>query len=82
MLVLGSLAFAVWVGRPSAASYSSRLILIPLLLAVLGTVDTFRCLQRRWSLYHASVVILIYADIMALAMILFLLLYPNFHWIL
>ena len=31
---------------------------------------------HRWSLYHGAVVVLIYMDIMALCMILFLLLYP------
>ncbi|HXC94101.1 MAG TPA: hypothetical protein VNU92_00290 [Edaphobacter sp.] len=57
------------------------LIALPLLGAVAGTVDTVRCMQRRWSLYHGGVLLLIYMDLMALCMILFLLLYPYAHWI-
>jgi hypothetical protein len=41
-----------------------------------------RCLQHRWSFYHGAVVLLIYMDIMALCMILFLLLYPYGKWLL
>jgi hypothetical protein len=50
--------------------------------AALGTWDTIRCLQRRWSFYHGAVVVFIYMDIMALCMILFLLLYPYGRWLL
>ena len=53
---------------------------LPALFAVVGTVDTVRCMQRRWSLYHAGVVLLIYMDLMALFMIFFLFLYPYAHW--
>jgi hypothetical protein len=45
-------------------------------LACLGTVDTIRCIQRRWNLYHAGVILCIYADLMALGMIFFFLIYP------
>jgi hypothetical protein len=61
---------------------ASLKLLIPTLLAMLGTGDTIRCLQHRWSLYHGAVVVLIYMDIMALCMILFLLLYPYGRWLL
>ena len=46
-----------------------------------GTADTVRCMQRRWSFYHGGVILLIYMDLMALCMILFLLLYPYALWI-
>ena len=46
-----------------------------------GTWETSRCLRRRWSLYHGSVMLLLYADILALALIFFLLLYPYAHWL-
>jgi hypothetical protein len=62
--------------------HASMLLLIPTAVASLGTWDTIRCLQHRWSLYHGAVVILIYMDIMALCMILFLLLYPYGQWFL
>jgi len=37
-----------------------------------GMVETARCLKRRWSLYHAGVLILLYSELMILAMVLFL----------
>lgn len=44
-----------------------------LLAAAWGMADTARCLQRRWSLYHAGVLILLYADLLILAAIVALL---------
>jgi hypothetical protein len=80
-LVLGSLLLAFMLcGFPE--DRASLKLLIPTLLAALGTGDTIRCLQHRWSLYHGAVVVLIYMDIMALCMILFLLLYPYGRWFL
>lgn len=35
-----------------------------------GMVETARCLRQRWSLYHAGVIILLYAELMILAMVL------------
>jgi hypothetical protein len=67
-------------GFPEA--HPSLKLLVPTLIATLGTFDTMRCLQARWSFYHGAVVILIYMDIMALCMILFLLLYPYGQWLL
>jgi hypothetical protein len=57
------------------------LLVLPALAAIAGTADTVRCMQRRWSLYHGGVLLLVYMDLMALCMILFLLLYPYAHWI-
>ncbi len=37
-----------------------------------GMVETARCLRARWSLYHAGVLILLYSELMILAMVLFL----------
>jgi hypothetical protein len=51
-------------------------IALPALAATLGTADTIRCIQRRWSFYHAGVLLSIYMDLMALAMIFFFLFYP------
>ena len=56
-------------------------LVIPAFVAILGTADTVRCMQRRWSFYHGGVLLLIYMDLMALCMILFLLLYPYAQWI-
>jgi hypothetical protein len=38
-------------------------------------VETARCLDRKWSLYHAGVLILLYSELMILALALFLWLY-------
>ena len=51
-------------------------MLIPAAGAVLGTFETSRCLRRRWSFYHGGVLLLLYADVLVLALIVFLLLYP------
>ena len=73
--MLGSLVLAfVWAGFPEDRA-DPRLIL-PAVVAFAGTLDTMRCLRLRWSFYHGGVILLLYMDIMAMAMILFLLLYP------
>jgi hypothetical protein len=33
-------------------------------------VETARCLGRRWSFYHAGVIVLLYAELMILALVL------------
>lgn len=44
-----------------------------LLGAAWGMAETARCLRRKWSLYHAGVLILLYSDLMILAAIVALL---------
>jgi hypothetical protein len=81
ILVLGSLFLAFpMAGFPD--DRASLKLLIPTIAAALGTWDTIRCLRNRWSFYHGAVVVLIYMDLMALCMILFLLLYPYGRWFL
>ena len=46
-----------------------QIVAVP--FACWGMVETARCLQRRWSLYHAGVLILLYSELMILAMVLF-----------
>ena len=55
-------------------------LLLPTLGSVAGTVDTVRCIRRRWSLYHGGVIFCIYMDLMIVAMILVFLLYPYLLW--
>ena len=43
---------------------------------VWGMVETARCLGRKWSLYHAGVLILLYSELMILALAAFLWLDP------
>lgn len=47
--------------------------IVALLVAAWGMAETARCLQRKWSLYHAGVLLLLYADLMILAAIVVLL---------
>ena len=49
---------------------------IPVAVAALSMVETARCLSRRWSLFHGGVLILLYSELMILAMALFFLLCP------
>jgi hypothetical protein len=79
LLVLSSLAAAIFLsGFPQV--HATPLLVLPTFFAIIGTADTVRCMQRRWSFYHGGVLLLIYMDLMALCMILFLLLYPYAHW--
>jgi len=75
LLVLGSFAAAFPLsGFPH--THATLLLLIPALLALLGTFDTIRCIQPRWNLYHGGVILLIYMDLMAVCLILVFLLFP------
>jgi hypothetical protein len=49
---------------------------LALLVGAWGMAETARCLRRQWNLYHAGVLILLYADLMILAGIVFLLTVP------
>ena len=80
LLVLASLTAAILLSH-FPQIHPTPLLVLPTLAAAAGTADTVRCMQRRWSLYHGGVLLLIYMDLMALCMILFLLLYPYALWI-
>lgn len=80
VLVLSSLALALLLSH-FPQNHATPLLVIPTLIAIVGTADTVRCIQRRWSFYHGGVILCIYMDIMALSLIFFLLLYPYTHWI-
>jgi hypothetical protein len=80
VLVLGSVVLALfWAGFPDV--HGSPLLVVPTFLAAYGTWETSRCLQRRWNFYHGGVLLLLYADVLALALIVFLLLYPYAKWL-
>lgn len=51
-------------------------LLLPTLTAAVGTFDTIRNMRRRYSFYHAGVILCIYMDLMVLAMMVFFLIYP------
>ena len=56
--------------------HGSRWQFLALLIAAWGMAETARCLRRSWSLYHAGVLILLYADLMILAAIVVLMAVP------
>lgn len=74
-LVLGSLAVAIPVSHYPHVQRAPLLVL-PLLIALAGTIDTVRCIQRRWSFYHAGVLLFVYMDMMAVTLLMFFLVYP------
>ena len=44
---------------------------IPVALAAGSMFETARCINRRWSLYHAGVLLLLYSELMILARAMF-----------
>jgi hypothetical protein len=78
ILVLGSLAVAIPLSHYPHIQ-RAPLLALPVLLALIGTVDTVRCIQRRWSFYHAGVLLCVYMDMMTVTLMLFFLFYPYFY---
>lgn len=77
VLALGALAATMRLaGFPDIRSlHGSNWQVLAVLAAAWAMAETARCLDRRWSLYHAGVLLLLYSDLMILAMALFLWLY-------
>jgi hypothetical protein len=79
ILVLASLAVALLLsGFPR--NHPNPFLIVPALVAITGLADTIRCMRPRWSFYHGGVLLCIYMDLMAIAIILFFLLYPYARW--
>ena len=78
LLSLGAFAASLRVaGFPNISDLHGSHWQIPaLLVAAWGMAETARCLRRKWSLYHAGILILLYTDLMILAGIVFLLTVP------
>lgn len=71
---LGSLRLA---GFPNIEDlHGSAWQIVALLFAAWGMAETARCLQRRWSLYHAGILILLYANLLILTSIVVLMTVP------
>lgn len=51
-----------------------QILVVP--AACWGMIETARCLSRKWSFYHAGVLILLYSELMILAMAIFFWLVP------
>ena len=56
--------------------HGSRWQCVTLVAAAWGMAETARCIRRRWSLYHAGVMILLYSELMILTLTVFLAFYP------
>lgn len=79
LLVLGSLVLAFLLAD-FPHNKPTLLLILPALGSIFGTVDTLRCIRKRWSLYHGGVILCIYMDLMVVAMILMFLIYPYTLW--
>jgi hypothetical protein len=77
LLSLAALAGSMHLtGFPDAAHlHSSHWLFLPVMAATWGMVDTARCIGRKWSLFHAGILILLYSELMILALTVFLWLY-------
>jgi len=53
---------------------SWQIVMIP--VVCWGMVETFRCLGKKWSLYHAGVLIMLYSELMILAAVVTLWIFP------
>ena len=58
------------------ALHASRWQILSVAVAFGAIVETTRCMKRRWSLYQAGVLILLYTDVMIMGMAVFLFFYP------
>jgi hypothetical protein len=78
VLSLGAFAASLRLaGFPHIENLHGSLWQLALLFAaVWGMAETARCLSHKWSLYHAGVLILLYANLMILMLILVLAFYP------
>jgi asparagine N-glycosylation enzyme membrane subunit Stt3 len=57
-------------------SRATVLLVIPAILALLGMLDTVRCVRPRWGFYHGGVILLLLMDTLAVCLILSFLLLP------
>jgi len=80
LLVFVSVLLTVWLSDfPN--NRATLLLLVPAVLVILGMIDTARCLRPRWDFYHGGVLLCLYMDLMAAALVFFSLLYPYVLWI-
>lgn len=50
--------------------HGSRWQILAVPFACWGMVETVRCLHKKWDFYHAGVILLLYSELMILAMVL------------
>ncbi|MGH9607384.1 MAG: permease [Terracidiphilus sp.] len=55
--------------------HGSHWQILALLASVWGMAETARCMRRRWSFYHAGVMVLLYSELLILTLTAFLTFY-------
>jgi hypothetical protein len=55
---------------------ATPLLAIPAVLALLGTIETLRCMQPRRTWYHGGVIFCLLMDVLAICLILFFFIFP------
>lgn len=78
VLALGSFAFSLHLGGfPNInALHASHWQVVPAFAAFCSMVETARCIERRWTLFQAGVLLLLYTEVMILGLAVFLFFYP------
>lgn len=78
ILSLGAFVASLWLaGFPHIENtHGSHWQIVLLLVEAWGMGEVARCLQRKWSFYHGGVLLLLYANLMILAMMAFLVVFP------
>jgi hypothetical protein len=78
VLALGAFAISLrMAGFPYIEElHSSAWQFLPTLAILWAILETARCLGRKWSLYHAGVLILLWTDLMILTLAVILWIYP------
>lgn len=78
VLALGAFAVSLHLGGFSDinALHSSQWQLIPALGDFWGMVETARCIARKWTLFQAGVLLMLYTEVMILSLAVFLFFYP------
>lgn len=79
VLVFGSVVAAILLSHAPRIQ-PTLWLLLPALSCLWGMAETIRCVQPRWSFYHAGVLFCLYMDLMAITLVLFLLIYPFFSF--
>jgi hypothetical protein len=82
VVIFASLAVAVLISgfTPTIPLIrATRWQILPFIGGLAGMVETARCIRPRWGLYHATVVLLLYMDLMILTLLGILLVYPYLH---
>lgn len=74
LLVFGSICF-VWPAFRNPVGLCASLLPLAVLVSIIGMLDTARNMRKRWDFYHAGVLLMLYADLMAISLLVFMAVY-------